>query len=295
MLIHACPLNHSYFNFLIHFLTQAHNHPPIHSHTYPLTNTFTQPFNLSHINSRISHQRPISHIYSLNRLLIHSLNHSVIHAFINSHIHSFNSHLGQQGSAKCRLTQCCLSRLEIPVSQKAPRISNPGYGGMDYLSIICTVCGRRSETSNVEHGDTKKFKHDVTKKQPLQPYLNLAINDHHGYHQRYDVLHRNWCISHSLHNLHIQRSVLELPMYRYRNELKIGRHVMMTSSNGNIFRVTGHLCGKFTGPRWISRTKASDAELWCFFDLHLNKRLSKQPWGWWFETPEWSLWRHRNV
>ena len=70
--------------------------------------------------------------------------------------------------------------------------------------------------------------------------------------------------------------------------------IMMTSSNGNIFRVTGHLCGKFTGPRWISRTKASDAELWCFFDLHLNKRLSKQPWGWWFETPEWSLWRHRN-
>ena len=40
-------------------------------------------------------------------------------------------------------------------------------------------------------------------------------------------------------------------------------HTMMTSSNGNIFRVTGHLCGKFTGHRWISHTKASDAELWC--------------------------------
>ena len=39
---------------------------------------------------------------------------------------------------------------------------------------------------------------------------------------------------------------------------------MMTSSNGNIFRVTGHLCGEFTGPQWIPRTKASDAELWCF-------------------------------
>ena len=39
---------------------------------------------------------------------------------------------------------------------------------------------------------------------------------------------------------------------------------MMTSSNGNIFRVTGHLRGEFTGPRWIPRTKASDAELWCF-------------------------------
>ena len=39
---------------------------------------------------------------------------------------------------------------------------------------------------------------------------------------------------------------------------------MVTSSNGNIFRVTGHLCGEFTGYRWIPRTKASDAELCCF-------------------------------
>ena len=33
----------------------------------------------------------------------------------------------------------------------------------------------------------------------------------------------------------------------------------MTSSNGNIFCVTGPLCGEFTGRRWIPRTKASDA------------------------------------
>ena len=32
---------------------------------------------------------------------------------------------------------------------------------------------------------------------------------------------------------------------------------------GNIFHITGHLCGEFTGPRWIPRTKANDAELWC--------------------------------
>ena len=37
----------------------------------------------------------------------------------------------------------------------------------------------------------------------------------------------------------------------------------MTSSNGNIFRVTGHSCGEFTGHQWIPSTKASDAELWC--------------------------------
>ena len=39
---------------------------------------------------------------------------------------------------------------------------------------------------------------------------------------------------------------------------------MMTSSNGTIFRVTGHFCGEFTGPRWLPRTKASDAKLWWF-------------------------------
>ena len=57
--------------------------------------------------------------------------------------------------------------------------------------------------------------------------------------------------------------------------------IRMTSSNGNIFRVTGHLCGEFTGNRWIPLAKAIDAELWCF----LNKQLNKQSWGWCFETP----------
>ena len=31
-----------------------------------------------------------------------------------------------------------------------------------------------------------------------------------------------------------------------------------------------------------------------FFDLQLNKRLNKQWWGWWFEPPSLSLWRHCN-
>ena len=32
-----------------------------------------------------------------------------------------------------------------------------------------------------------------------------------------------------------------------------------------------------------------------FFYLHLNKWLSKQSWGWWFETPSCSLWYHCNA
>ena len=66
---------------------------------------------------------------------------------------------------------------------------------------------------------------------------------------------------------------------------------MMTSSNGNIFRVTGPLCGEFTGPGEFPTQRPVARSFDVFFDLRLNKRLSKQPWGWWFETPSWSLWR----
>ena len=39
---------------------------------------------------------------------------------------------------------------------------------------------------------------------------------------------------------------------------------MMMSSNGNIFRITGHLCGEFTGYRWIPRTKGKWRGAWMF-------------------------------
>ena len=40
--------------------------------------------------------------------------------------------------------------------------------------------------------------------------------------------------------------------------------IMVTSSNGNSFRVTGPLCREFIGDQWIPLTKVSDTELWCF-------------------------------
>ena len=68
--------------------------------------------------------------------------------------------------------------------------------------------------------------------------------------------------------------------------------VMMTSSNSNIFRVTGLLWGESTGHRWIPLTKAVTRSFDVFFNLRLNKRLSKQSRRRWFETPWHSLWRH---
>ena len=68
----------------------------------------------------------------------------------------------------------------------------------------------------------------------------------------------------------------------------------MTSSNGNIFRVTGHLCGEFTGSREFPTQRPVTRSFDVYFDLRPNKRLSKHSWGRWFETLSHSLWRHRN-
>ena len=46
--------------------------------------------------------------------------------------------------------------------------------------------------------------------------------------------------------------------------------------------------GEFPAQRPVTRSFK------VFFDLRPNKRLSKQSWGWWSETPSSSLWRHRN-
>ena len=63
---------------------------------------------------------------------------------------------------------------------------------------------------------------------------------------------------------------------------------MMMSSNGNIFHITGPLYGEFPSQRPV---------MWSFdvfFDLRLNKRLSKQSRRQWFETPSCSSWCNSN-
>ena len=51
---------------------------------------------------------------------------------------------------------------------------------------------------------------------------------------------------------------------RLAKNICVYKKIMMMSSNGNIFCVTGPLWGEFTGHRWMPLTKASDEELWCF-------------------------------
>ena len=69
---------------------------------------------------------------------------------------------------------------------------------------------------------------------------------------------------------------------------------MMMSSNGNISALlvlwAGNwpVTGEFPSQRPVTRS------LDVYFDLRLNKWLSKQSRCWWFETPSCSLWCHCN-
>ena len=99
-----------------------------------------------------------------------------------------------------------------------------------------------------------------------------------GHKTKLNVKHSS---AHKLVNIYLTRYVCNF-------------RIIMTSSNWNIFHGTGPLCGEFTGHRCILLTEASDAGFDVFFDLRLSKRLSKQSWGWWFETPSRSLFRHCN-
>ena len=71
---------------------------------------------------------------------------------------------------------------------------------------------------------------------------------------------------------------------------------MMTSSSGNIFRITGLWWGESTGARWIPLGKASDAELWYIFWSAPEQTVEQT-----IEMPviwdaiiDTSLWRHCN-
>ena len=50
------------------------------------------------------------------------------------------------------------------------------------------------------------------------------------------------------------------------------------------------MIGEFPSQRPV--TRSFDFFVCLFFGQRLNKWMSKQSWGWWFETPSRSLWRH---
>ena len=71
--------------------------------------------------------------------------------------------------------------------------------------------------------------------------------------------------------------------------------VMMTSSIGNIFRIIGLLCGNSLVTGEFPSQRPVRRNFGVFFDLGINKQLSKQSRHQWLETQLRSLWCHCNV
>ena len=69
----------------------------------------------------------------------------------------------------------------------------------------------------------------------------------------------------------------------------------MTSSNGNISALLAICAGNSPVPGEIPAQRPVTRSFHVFFDLRLNKPLSKQTRGWWFETLSRPLWRHCNA
>ena len=105
-----------------------------------------------------------------------------------------------------------------------------------------------------------------------------------------------WQRSVSLYNIaplsHNELSKKHAPFCRqlWRPEKNIWRRHQMETFFALLALCTGNspVTGEFPSQRPV--TRSFDV----FFDLRLNKRLSKQSWGRWFETPSRSVWRHCN-
>ena len=82
---------------------------------------------------------------------------------------------------------------------------------------------------------------------------------------------------------------LRRPPHDHSALLPWWRHQMETFSALLAFCAgNSPVTGEFPAQRPVTRSFG------VFVDLGLNERLSKQSWGWWFETPSRPLWRHSN-
>ena len=111
---------------------------------------------------------------------------------------------------------------------------------------------------------------------------------HHGFTKLvidvlslYQILIHKFRVS-MMCDIHIQYEwLLPLPMRRHQMET-FSALLAICAANSPVD-------GEFPSQRPV--TRSFDV----FFDLRLNKRLSKQWWCWWFETQACPLWRHCNA
>ena len=157
---------------------------------------------------------------------------------------------------------CPISLAPSPVPMNSTKSDGTRSAILQSDFLIIIPCNK--SRCCIQHGSDKRWKPRVV----IMPFCR------HWCHRRLSLWRQpavapvttksaSWQLSFSLrimnmgHTLNQQNTPIAVSK---RNHTVI----IMTSLNGNIFRVTGPLSGDFTGHRRIPLTKPSDAEFWCY-------------------------------
>ena len=93
----------------------------------------------------------------------------------------------------------------------------------------------------------------------------------------------------SIHSIIINSFRAQIQLLIHYSCLVWWRHPMET-----FYALLAHCAGNSPVPGEFPTQRPVTRSFGVFFDLRLNKRLSKQAWCWWFLTPSRPLWCHRN-
>ena len=135
---------------------------------------------------------------------------------------------------------------------------------MEYYDIL-HISHHSGWICNWTHMLTKTTMYKIEHNNPFSNMISCKLYLMRALH----AIHIIQCVSYDMHTAVLGFIILLTVLIGFKESLThifqgFFSQVMMTSSNGNIFHVTGPLCGEFTGDRWLPHTKASDVELWCF-------------------------------
>ena len=115
----------------------------------------------------------------------------------------------------------------------------------EHPGSCCHICLTQNRSQGAHEQSPTGINYEIL-------YINVNGNNY------FDDFESYWCFLPPCKPI---REISRNDIALYCASTSCWRHQM---ESFNIFRVAGHLCGEFTGHRWIPSTKASDAERWCF-------------------------------
>ena len=150
----------------------------------------------------------------------------------------------------------------------------------NYSSHICFVTRRIGNNESQKHKETfLSFTQGV-----YFHWINHSVDLNKSKTVRIQtILRLNWNILRLSSN-----QLFCMILWMLISESWWGHQMQTFSALLAIYEGNSPVLGEFPAQRPV--TRSFDA----FFDPRPNKRLSKQSWGWWFETPSRLLWRHCN-